>query len=186
MHTNAFTYGSMGFKHKNFYLLRINHNDCIRKIIFCFKSNKSGRISEELRSDFAKFLIFKVRDMIKKRFKINNFGNLRLICIFELIKRNASVAVVDDSGNALIHKLIGRYQTDEEGKKWYTQKNKTVLNRFKCYFIISLMHLNDEPVFELHYLSCINIFYYSNCHQKMYSFQRHIRHPGTHRLRLGP
>ena len=116
MHTNAFTYGSMGFKHKNFYLLRINHNDCIRKIIFCFKSNKSGRISEELRSDFAKFLIFKVRDMLKKRFKINSFGNLRLTCIFELIKRNASVAVVDDSGNALIHKLIGRYRTDEEGK----------------------------------------------------------------------
>ena len=68
-----------------FYLLRINHKDCIRKIIFCFKSNKSGRISEELRSDFAKFLIFKVRDMLKIGFKLNGFGKLGLTCIFELI-----------------------------------------------------------------------------------------------------
>ena len=63
--------------------------------------------------------------MLKVRFKINSFANLRLTNIFELIKRNASVAVVDDSGNALIHKLIGGYRTDEEGEKIFpTLKNK--------------------------------------------------------------
>ena len=63
--------------------------------------------------------------MLKIRFEINSFENLRLTNIFELIKRNASVAVVDDSGNALIHKLIGGYRTDEEGEKIFpTLKNK--------------------------------------------------------------
>jgi len=48
---------------------------------------RSGQVSDVLRGDFASFIVSKISDLV------STFG--------------ASVSVVDDCGNAIIHKLIG-------------------------------------------------------------------------------